>query len=307
MDIRQLRGLLGIAETGSVTRAAEMLHIVQPALSRQLKLLGATLFERGRRGMRLTEAGQLLAERARRALRELDQAKAEIVAAPGTVSGSVAIGLLPSIVDLLAGPLVKALKERYPALSVRVSIGFAGYLQTWLESGEIDVALLYDPKPSAVLEVEPILDEALFLVGPPGAGLRPDRPVPLRDIAAIPLVLPSRPHGLRVVLDHACGVAGVHVTVVAETNSMNIQKNLIHENIGFTILPSVAVFEDLRAGRLSAAPITAPDLRRRIVLATPMTRRTSLAVSSAAAELRSVIKAVRDRQGWPGAIWLAAN
>lgn len=308
MDLKQLRSFLIIAETGSMTRAAELMHLVQPALSRQLKALeedlGSSLFERNRRGMQLTAAGQILVERARRALRELDQAKAEIVPTPGTVAGAVTIGILPSTSTLIAGPLVSSLKQKYPRLAVRICVGFAGHLQPWLENGEVDVALLYEPKPSAALEVQPLLDETLYLVGPPSAGLRRDRSVTLRDIASLPLILPNPPHGLCMLLEHACAVAGVRLSIATETNSMSTQKDLVEYGIGFTILPSVAIFEDVARGVLSAAPITAPDLSRRIVRALPMMRRSSLAVQCAASELSIQIKDIIDRGGWPGAKWL---
>lgn len=309
MDVKQLRALLAIAETGSVTRAAELLHIVQPAVSRQLRLLeedvGAALFARGRRGMELTDAGQVLADHARRALRELDRARAEIVPVPGVVTGTVAIGLLPSTSDLLGGPLVSALKRQYPQLTVRILVGYAGHLHQWLESGEVDVALLYDPKPSSLLEVQPLLDETLYLVGLPDSGLDAGRPVPLRDLEHKPLILPNQPHGLRVLLDHACAVAGVPLAIAAETNAMSIQKNLVMHGVGFTVLPSVAIFDDVAQGRLAAAPITAPDLQRKIVLAQPVTRRSSVAVRCAVTELRARIKAIVERNSWPGACWIA--
>jgi DNA-binding transcriptional LysR family regulator len=308
LDIKQLRALLAIAETGSVSRAAELLHVVQPAVSRQLRLLeedlGTALFARGRRGMELTESGQLLAEHARRALHELDKAKAEIAPAPGVVTGIVTIGLLPSTSELLAAPLVEALKRQYPKLTVRISMGYAGYLQQWLESGEVDVALLYDPKPSSLLEVHPLLDETLYLVGLPNAKLNPARPVPLSDLGKTPLILPSQPHGLRLLLDHACAVAGIQLSIVVETNAMSIQKNLVTSGIGYTVLPSVAIFDDVAQGRLSAAPITTPDLQRKIVLALPMTRRSSIAVRCAVSELRAQMKTMVERNRWPGARWL---
>lgn len=309
MDVKQLRALLAIAETGSVTRAAELLHIVQPAVSRQLRLLeedmGAMLFARGRRGMELTEAGRILANHARRALHELDAAKAEIVPAPGTVTGTVTVGLLPSTTDLLAAALVSGLKRQYPQLTINISVGYAGYLQQWLEDGEVDVALLYDPKPSAVLEVQLLLNEILYLVGLPENKATAGVEVPLQDIAELPLILPSQPHGLRHLVDRACAEADVHLSVVAETNAMNVQKNLVFSGIGYTILPGVAVFDDVAAGRLSAAAVTNPPLLRKIVLALPLTRRSSIGVRCAVSELRALIKDRVEQGAWPGATWLA--
>ena len=103
MDVRQLAALVAVAETGSVTRAAEVLHLVQPAVSRQIKLLedelGAPLFERTRHGMALTDDGRILLQHARRALSELERARAEIRPASGELRGLVTLGLSPSIAE----------------------------------------------------------------------------------------------------------------------------------------------------------------------------------------------------------------
>lgn len=309
MDVKQLRALLAIAETGSVTRAAELLHIVQPAVSRQLRLLeddlGTLLFARGRRGMELTAAGNILATHARRALQELDAAKAAIVPTPGTVTGSVTVGLLPSSIDLLAAPLVTSLKQQYPELTVNIWAGYAGYLQNWLENGEVDVALLYDPQPSALVETQPLLEEAVYLVGLPGRDPATRAEVTLQDIAELPLILPSQPHGLRLLLDASCASTDVCLSVVAETNAMSVQKNLVLSGLGYTVLPGVAVFGDVAAGRLSAAAISRPALRRKIVLALPLTRRSSIGVRCTVTELLALIKLKVETGEWAGATWLA--
>jgi DNA-binding transcriptional LysR family regulator len=118
MDFKQLKALVTVVDVGSVTRAAELLHLVQPAVTRQIRSLeqelGVTLFERTRHGMRPTGAGTSLAERARRALTELERARAELAPAPGAVTGIVTVGLLESTTALLAGPLVSSILRRHP-------------------------------------------------------------------------------------------------------------------------------------------------------------------------------------------------
>jgi LysR family transcriptional regulator, nitrogen assimilation regulatory protein len=117
MDLKQLKAFLTVAETGNVTRAAEVLHLVQPAVTRQLKLLeddiGARLFDRERHGMVLTAAGHSLIAYARRAMLELERARAEIAGADSGIGGLVTLGLLPSSIDALAGPLVTALGAEF--------------------------------------------------------------------------------------------------------------------------------------------------------------------------------------------------
>ncbi|MCA8284522.1 LysR family transcriptional regulator [Burkholderia cenocepacia] len=309
MDIKQLRALLAVAETGSVTRAADVLHIVQPAVSRQLKLLeedvGIALFERGRYGMELTESGEILAEHARRALLELDRARAEIQPSDARISGVVTIGLLPSTADLLAGPLLTAVKARHPSVSLRVSVGYAGHLRDWLESGEIDATLLYNPKATPTILVQPLLGESLCVVGPRSSDLSPDRPLTLADIATWPMVLPSAPHGIRNMLEQARPGAGATLDVVAETNAMSVQKSLVARGHGFTILPSIAVTEDIARDELRAAPLSDPGLQRTIVLALPNTRRIAAAVRAVTALLVDEMRGAVERGDWPSARWLA--
>ncbi|MBY4866435.1 LysR family transcriptional regulator [Burkholderia anthina] len=309
MDIKQLRALLAVAETGSVTRAADVLHIVQPAVSRQLKLLeedvGMALFERGRYGMELTESGEILAEHARRALLELDRARAEIQPSDTRISGIVTIGLLPSTADLLAGPLLSAVKARHPGVSLRISVGYAGHLRDWLESAEIDATLLYNPKATPAIQVQPLLGESLCVVGPSGSDLSPDRPLALADIAAWPMILPSAPHGIRNMLEQARPGAGTTLDVVAETNAMSVQKSLVARGHGFTVLPSIAVIDDIARNELRAAPLSDPGLQRTIVLALPNTRRIAAAVRAVTALLVDEMRAAVVRGDWPSAHWLA--
>lgn len=283
MDIKQLRALLTIAETGSVTKAAALLHIVQPAVSRQLRLLeedvGTPLFSRGRYGMDLTESGEIFVEYARRALAELDRARSEIQPSGG-LSGTVTIGLLPSTCDLLASDLVSTVAREHPAIHLRISMGYTGHLQNWLELGEVDAALLYDPKPSPALQIRPLLEEKLWIVGRPEAGFRVDSPVALEEVAGQPMILPNAPHGIRSLVEQACASAGIDLSVVAETNAMSVQKGLVLGAHGITILPGIAIVDDVARGLLSAAPLVNANLQRKIVLALPNTRRIPAAVRS---------------------------
>ncbi|SIT49419.1 Transcriptional regulator, LysR family [Paraburkholderia piptadeniae] len=309
MDIKQLRALLAVAETGSVTRAAEALHIVQPAVSRQLKLLeedvGIALFERGRYGMELTESGEILAQHARRALLELDRARSEIQPSNAQISGIVTVGLLPSTSDLLAGPLLDEVKNQHPAVNLRISVGYAGYLRDWLESGEVDAALLYNPKATPTIQVQPLLEESLCVVGPWSAQLSSDRSIALADLAAWPLILPSAGHGIRNLLEQACPGTGMKLNVVAETNSMNVQKNLVVRGHGYTILPSIAVTEDVARKQLGASPLSDQELQRTIVLALPNTRRIPMAVRAVASLLEREMKLAVERGDWPTARWIS--
>jgi DNA-binding transcriptional LysR family regulator len=278
VDFKQLRAFLTVADTRNVTRAAEVLHLVQPAVSRQIRLLeqdlGAPLFVRERHGMVLTEAGRALVGYARRAMLELDRARAEIAGATRGIGGLVTLGLLPSTIDILSGPLVSSLAASHPGIHIRLAMGYAGTLLGWLQSGEIDAALLYGAERSAHIEMRPLIEEPLWVIGPRQAKLRRSRPVPLASLIGRPLVLPSAPHGIRSLVDHACAVSKVAITIAAETNALSVQRSLVLGGHGLTILPPIAVADDLRSGRLSGAPLAEPAIHRTIVLALPTDRPT---------------------------------
>jgi len=311
MDFKQLRAFLTVVDTGNVTRAAELLNLVQPAVSRQIRLLeedlGTELFERERHGMVITERGKALLGYARRAMLELDRARAEIGGTKAKeIGGLVTIGLLPSTSDLLAAPLVSELASRFPRIRARIAMGYAGTLQQWLETGEIDAALVYGAERLPNVDALPLLNEALWVVGLPAAKLRASKPVPLASLAYHPMILPSSPHGIRTLVDHACAVAKVQLTIAAETNAMSIQKSLVLGGQGLTILPLIACADERLRHVVSAAPLCEPEITRTIVLALPTNRPVRAHVRAAADLLVECAREAVRRGRWPGAKWLAA-
>lgn len=303
IDIKHLRAFLAVAETGSVTRAGEMLHLVQPAVSRQIRLLeedlGCELFERERYGMVLTESGRILAIYARRALLELERARAEIVKSSSEdVTGLVTLGLLPSVASVLSGRFVTALSALYPGIQARLAVGYAGTLMQWLLSGEIDAALLYEVMHSSGIQGTPLVEEPLWVIGLPASGLHVDAPLSLADLAAHKLVLPGAPHGIRTLVEHACTSGNVKLDVVAETNALDVQRALVLGGHGLTILPPIAVAEDLSAGKLVGAPIDNPPIRRKIMLALPANRTTGRHIHCAVEVLKEEVFKAIDAGAW---------
>ena len=305
MDLKQLKALVTVVEVGSVTRAAELLHLVQPAVTRQIKALeaelGVPLFERTRTGMRATEAGEMLAGRARRALGEIERARAELTPPAGVVTGIVTLGLLESTAGLLAEPLTARLTRDHPGVELRLQTAYSGHLQRWLDDGDLDLSLLYNLASSPSLNVEPLVREQLWLAAPPEEGLRPDNPVPFPELGGRRLVLPTTGHGLRTLIDSGARQAGAVLGCAVSTNSMALQKRLTRAHHGWTILPAVGLTEEVAAGLLCAAPVCEPELWRTIVLAMPRTGRIPAAVGVVARELtRQVGIAVADHR-WPSA------
>jgi LysR family transcriptional regulator, nitrogen assimilation regulatory protein len=305
VELRQLSALVTVAEVGSVTRAAKLLHVVQPAVTRQIRLLeeefGLPLFERTRQGMVPTPAAEVLIMRARRALDELERARAELRPEPGEVTGIVSVGLLESVLDILARPLTDAVARRHPGIELRLFTGYSGHLQQWLDTGEVDLSLLYNLSDTPSLSVVPLLREQLWAVAPPGAGLTSDSPVPWATVLAHPLVLPVSGHGLRALIDRARSAVPVEPRVVVQTNSMLLQKNLVLAGHGWTVLPAAGVAADVAAGRLSGAPLTAPDVERSVVLGLQRRSRLLAPVDAVSSTLTRLVHELVRSGAWPSA------
>jgi len=309
MELKQLRTFITVIETRNVTKAAALLNIVQPAVSRQLHQLeadvGTALFMRGRRGMEPTQAGKVLETYARRVLNEIERARAELRPSQGDIGGIVTVGLLPSTSDVLSSALVRAIKEHHPGILLRITPGYAGHLAGWLEAGDIDIALLYESNLASSIRIKPLLEENLWLIGPPDSGLAQAIEVEFTDVLTRPLILPSAPHGLRTLVEHAAQSHGRPLNIQAETNSMSVQKRLVLDGHGYTVLPSIAIIEDVAKGILSAAPVIGPVLKRQIVLGVSTARPQSDAVHCVISELISCVKQAMDVKTWPAVRWLA--
>jgi LysR family nitrogen assimilation transcriptional regulator len=305
VDLRQLTALVTVAEVGSVTKAARLLHVVQPAVTRQIRTLeeeiGVPLFDRTRQGMVLTAAGGVLVERARRALHELERARMEIRPDPGEVTGIVSVGLLESVTDILAPPLAAAVADRYPGIELRILTAYSGHLQEWLDSGDIDVSLLYNLTDAPSLALVPLLREKLWVVAPPDAGLAPGSAMPWEAVLAHPLVLPVTGHGLRALIDQARSSVARQPRITIQTNSMHLQKNLVLAGHGWTVLPAAGVAGDIAAGVLSGAPLTAPEVVRSVVLGVQRGSRTPAPVEAVATELARLARALVRSGAWPSA------
>jgi LysR family transcriptional regulator, nitrogen assimilation regulatory protein len=305
VDVKQLKALVTVVETGSVTRAGELLHLVQPAVTRQIRSLerelGVALFERTRHGMRPTAAGLSLAERARRALTELDRARAELAPVPGTVAGLVAVGLLESTAELLADPLVTAVRREHPGIELRLLAAYSGHLQQWLDDGDLDMSLLYNLASTPSLNLRPLLREKLWVVAPASDGLTADKPVALTEVATHPVILPAPGHGLRVLVDQAIAQAQVECDVAVQTNSMSLQKQLVRQGHGWTILPGAGAAADVAAGTLSAAPLSEPEVWRSIVIGAARSSLPTPAAQAVANHLTRQVRAAARTGAWPSA------
>ncbi|OWT61972.1 LysR family transcriptional regulator [Candidimonas nitroreducens] len=311
MDFKQLRALITVAETGNVSKAAKILNVVQPAVSKQIKQLedelGVSLFFRDKRGMELTYEGKILEEHAHRIMDEIKVAREKISATSEMAIGTVTVGLLASVSDVLSSILIGSLERLYPRIEVRIVMGHAEHILSWLERGDLEIALLYADAAVAEMEISKIIEENLYLIGAVDCGLSVETPVAFSDAMALPLIFANAKYGIRYLVDQAAKRVGVRPRVVLETSALSVQKRLILEGYGHTILPWVAVADDVKNGRLAAAPIVMPTLTRQLGLGVMSSRLQSKATQCVLAEMLLCIKRIVHTGEWPEARWLGAR
>lgn len=280
MDISQLKTLIHVAELGSLSKASERLNVVQPALSRQIRLLekelGAYLFDRHGRGMVITETGREVLEHAARIMGELDAIRAVTATRTEALSGLVTIGTPPTVAEIVTVPLATLIRDAHPGLSLRFASAYSGYLLDWLRDGDLDFMLSYmSPEPLRTLRVTPVMIEDLLLVGPGSDGLTLDKAVDFASLADRDLVLPSPRHGLRVIVEESARRAGIEIRTVVEADSFRAMVDLVAGGFGSTVLPLAPIYPAVEAGVLSVAPLRDPAPARELVIAYPSDRAVS--------------------------------
>jgi len=271
VDLKQIEYFVRVAELGGFTRAAAMLGIAQPALSRQVRLLEVelrqTLLTRDGRGAAPTEAGRLLLAHGRGILHQVERAREELGRLRGALAGRVAIGFPTSLARALAVPLTRAFREKMPAATLSISEGLSAAMLESLVNGRLDIAVLYNAGPSADIEITPLQVEDLFLVQSralAGAGAAPIR---LTDLAQLALVIPSRPNAIRMRVESEMAAIGCSPRIALEIDGVSAILDLVADGAGAAILSRNAVASAVDPARFRLRAIHEPRLQAQIALA----------------------------------------
>lgn len=287
MHIKQLKYFVRVAEMGSFTRASISLNIAQPTLSRQIRLLEVELrqhlFVRDGRGVVPNEAGKLLLEHARGILHQVDRTREELDRARGLTAGHVAIGLPPSPARVLSVPLIRGFLQRFPDATLTIKEGLSANLQDYLLNGQLDLALLYNSPPVQNIDMVPIREDQLHAVLKKGTEEDGDT-ITLSDLAQLPLIIPSKPHSLRMLLEREMAAIGFHPRVALEIDSVSVILDLVLDGFGNAVLPLHAAQTSGKVAMFSVREIVKPVLRSRITLAT-CSNRPSTSIQEEAAQL----------------------
>ena len=270
MDLKQLEYFSRVAELGSFTRAAYILGIAQPALSRQVRLLEVELRQalllRNGRGVTTTEAGKLLLEHCRGILHQVALAREELGSVRGALAGHVSIGLPPSLSKLIAVPLIKAFRAQLPQAQLTLTEGFSVPMVEGLRAGRMDIALLYNPTPAPDLEISVLHEEALVLISAKGTSTTSKTNIGLAAVAALPLIIPSRPNAFRILIDSEMMRIGYKPNITLEIDGLNAILDLVKEGLGHAVLPAYTLRNFASLHPYSTRSIVQPRLLSQLAL-----------------------------------------
>lgn len=297
MTLAQLAYFVRIAELQSLSKAAAVVRVAQPALSRQVRNLelelGTPLLVRHAWGVALTPAGELLLARARRLLADADGIRDAVQALAAEPTGRIALGVPSSIAPQLLPPLAERLGRRYPRLRPHFVDGFSATLHARTLAGDLDLAILYEDRAIGPLAVAPLIAETLMLIGPAGSDVDP-----ARALAEHPLVLPARPNRLRLIVDAILPPQTEETGIVLEVDSVPAILGIVARDRRFTVLPYSAVADEVERGMVQAWDLKASKARRTLLLGRPLGRQATAAVGAVEEEVRAVVAELAPRLRW---------
>lgn len=298
MDLKQLEYFVSVADLGSFSRAARVLDVAQPAISRQVRALEVelrqALFMRNGRGAVPTEAGRRLLDHARSILQQVERARADVDGLKHGVVGHVTIGLPPTIARLHTAALVREFRRRFPEATASIVEGLSVDVIEWVTIGRADIGVLYNAQGTATVAIEPLAEEELCLIGSAAHAVHA-RTVRLRDLPRYPLIIPNRPHAIRTLVESRLAAIGLRPHVALEVDAITAIIELAAEGQGYAILPARAVPPGEIAGRLQVRPIVQPALKSSLGLATSAVRPATPIQQAAAALLRDVLGVTEKR------------
>ncbi|SDH54613.1 transcriptional regulator, LysR family [Variovorax sp. OV700] len=299
VDLRQIQYFLALFEDGSMTQAAKRLDVVQPTLSMQIaKLeeeLGQPLFERKRRGMSPTAHGRLMYRLFLPIVRNIDNAREQLAQRSEAVTGHVSLGLISSVAESVLADALSRFNEAYPHVEVTVSVGYSAMLIDWVTSGQLDVAIINEPRAKLSLATESLAEEDMLLVTSVQHGPRLPANVRLARLAelGLDLILPTRRHGLRGVLEAAARQEGIVLAPKFEVDVLSTIVRLVEETRFATILPRIVVQRAVNEGTLAVCPILSPRIVRHVVRVSdrrkPLSAATHALVDLVADEIRRIL------------------
>jgi DNA-binding transcriptional LysR family regulator len=298
VQLQQLRYVVAVADERHFTRAAHRLHVAQPSLSSQIRALeyelGAQLFDRSRRGVALTAAGEQFLPWARQALADCESGREAIRELLGLHRGKLAIGATPSLTTGLLPPLLATFRARYPGVELSLRQAGSRDLVASLDDGDLDIALVILPVTTTSVTARALADEELVLAVHLRHRLADRASVTVKELNGLPLVGFREGYDLRETTLTACRAAGFEPTLALEGGEMDGVLALAAAGLGAAIVPLTAL-----RGKSGLRPVRfAGGMPRRTI---GIARGADRPRPRAAAAFEDMMLTTLSEEGWPGA------
>jgi LysR family transcriptional regulator, nitrogen assimilation regulatory protein len=271
VDVRQLTYFISVIEAKSFTKAAEVLHVAQPALSQQMQRLeqelGQKLMARHSRGVEPTESGLRLLVHARAIVKSIDNATYDVRHFRDEGS-TVRLGMPRSLCETVGVELLRSWRHDHPRVNLIVSEQLSNTLTDWLIADRLDLALTYSPSDDDGLFCEPLLQEKLCAVTRPREQTaRQLGEIRFIELAQKPLILHTPAYVNRQLIDIAAKYCSVRLNVAFEIDSIDLTLNMVEARLGYAIQPYLTVRRLMDMGQVYLELIVSPDITRRLHLA----------------------------------------
>jgi DNA-binding transcriptional LysR family regulator len=244
------------------------------------KSLDKKLFYRASRGMSLTPAGEALAQRIAPIMTEIDRVRDEVAQLDGRISGRVNIGMIASAAQSTLPASSATIAARYPEIHLLVCEGYSETMLEWVAAGQLDIAIVNTPAPRLPPTARHILDEEMMLAHSAGNRVKLPRVVSFSRLEGLELVIPSRRHGLRRILDDAAAQAGFNLKPRLEIDTLSAICEVVATTGLVTVLPGIVLQSTLSAGKIRARRLRNPTIVRSVAWVTNPRRNVSAAMSA---------------------------
>jgi LysR family transcriptional regulator, nitrogen assimilation regulatory protein len=284
LDLKQIRYFIFVANLRSFSKAARVLNITQPALSRHISTLEydlkAKLLNRSSQGVEPTEAGLKLLEMGEKILAAAEQIRDAVISTAAQPGIAISLGMPPSMSVVIAPVLVEQFARQHPGVSLRIVEGLSVFLEEWLASGKIDIAIMTAPSDSPLLDSEFIAREEMVLVS---VRRRKEHVLKFDQVRSLPLLTS---HGFRAVIDSYTKPLKISLNYAMLLDSIAILKHMVSRGLGEAIMPYAVVRGEAEAGIFHLTRLTNPTICRDLVVAVAAQK----PVQEPVAALRQLVK-----------------
>ena len=310
MDFRRIQHFVHVAELGSLSKAAERLNIVQPALSQSVKRLegelGANLFTRSRKGMELTDSGNTFLKHAYGILNQYNRAKESLSTQGGEPRGLVSIAVTGSSLEVLSVPLAKSLMQKFPKIRLNIESGLAANIQQGFEAGDYDLVVSHLVQPDESIHIENLIEEDLFLTMPyDPSNLGED--IMFRQLSGLALIIPQEHHGVAPEVKKFAAEQSIKLKTAQVVGTLHATLQLIEAGLGVSLLPWSAIHERVEQNRLSARKVISPSLHHTVSVVYPTHRPLTPATIAIMDLIRLAARDVYSRGKWAGTLLVPEN